>query len=73
MNIGRVLLFVTNGLLGISGKGFDGSIPWPRGNGVVHQVRASLSQERSQDRALMAQDLREGVHGREPKLPQVAF
>lgn len=57
----RVLLFVTDGLPGID-EAIRRVYPlaqWQRC--VVHQVRASLSQVRSQDRALLAQDLR-GVY-----------
>lgn len=61
----RVLLFITDGLPGIDGNAiaYLAAIrrvyplaQWQRC--VVHQVRASLSQARSQDRALLAQDLR---------------
>lgn len=60
----RVLLFITDGLPGIEGHAiaYLAAIrrvyplaQWQRC--VVHQVRASLSQVRSQDRALLAQDL----------------
>jgi transposase-like protein len=57
----RVLLFVTDGLPGIE-EAIRRVYPlaqWQRC--VVHQVRASLAQVRSRDRALLAQDLR-GVY-----------
>lgn len=57
----RVLLFVTDGLPGIE-EAIRRVYPlaqWQRC--VVHQVRSSLAQVRSRDRALLAQDLR-GVY-----------
>jgi len=55
----RVLLFITDGLPGIEEaiKRVYPMAGWQRC--VVHLVRSSLSQVRSRDRALLAQDLRE--------------